>query len=173
MQDSRCGVTLIGMPGAGKSTVGVILSKRMALDFLDSDVSIQVRQGRSLQSILDSEGYLRLRHIEEAVLLDLDPRGRVIATGGSAVYSERAMAHLKGASHAVYLDVPLAELRRRIRDYDTRGIARQPDQSFDDVFAERAALYRRHADITVACAGLDTEDVLERVVAGLAGAQPR
>lgn len=173
MQSSRCGITLIGMPGAGKSTVGVLLSKRLALDFLDSDLAIQVHEGRTLQQILDREGYLRLREIEESVLLGLDPHNRVIATGGSAVYSDRAMRHLKSASHVVYLELPLAQLRRRIHDYDTRGIARRPEQSFEELFEERTTLYHRYADITVACADLRMEQVLESIVTALDGAQPR
>lgn len=167
MTEQRRGITLIGMPGAGKSTVGVLLSKRLGLDFLDTDLAIQVREGRSLQQIVDSEGYLRLREIEEAVLLGIDPHGRVIATGGSAVYSDAAMRHLAAGSTVVFLDVAPEELRRRIRDYDTRGIARRPDQCFDELFAERSRLYRRYAEIRVDCAGLAQEDVLERVVAAL------
>lgn len=155
------------MPGAGKSTVGVLLSKRLALDFLDTDLAIQVREGRSLQEIVDTHGYLRLREIEETVLLDVDPHARVIATGGSAVYSEAAMRHLASGSTVVYLDVAPQELRRRIRDYDTRGIARRPDQSFDELFAERRRLYERYADVRIECASLTQEDVLERVVAAL------
>ena len=112
MAEQRRGVTLIGMPGAGKSTVGVLLSKRLALDFVDSDLAIQVREGRTLQQLIDAEGHLRLREIEAAVLLGIDPLGRVVATGGSAVYSDEAMRHLAAGSTIVYLDVALAELRR-------------------------------------------------------------
>jgi shikimate kinase len=167
MTEQRRGVTLIGMPGAGKSTVGVLLSKRLALDFLDTDLSIQVRERRGLQQIVDGDGYLRLREIEEAVLLDVDPQGRVVATGGSAVYSEAAMRHLAAGSTIVYLEVAPAELRRRMRDYDTRGIARRPGQSFEELYAERTELYRRYADIRIDCTGLAQEDVLERIVAAL------
>lgn len=172
MNNARTGITLIGMPGAGKSTIGVLLSKRLALAFVDTDLSIQVRENRTLQQILDSEGYLGLRAIEEQVLLEFDPHGCVVATGGSAVYSESAMLHLGAASRIVWLDVPLAELRARIRDYDTRGIARRPDQDFDELFAERSALYRRWADEHIRCAGLGMEDVLEQIQ-GVLETQPR
>jgi shikimate kinase len=171
MSATRTGITLIGMPGAGKSTVGVLLSKRMALDFVDSDLVIQVRQHKPLQRVLDDKGYLGLRAIEAEVLLSLDPGGCVIATGGSAVYSAEAMHHLGNHSRIVWLDVPLAELRRRIRDYDTRGIARRPEQSFEELFAERMALYARYAEVHIDCANLSHEDVLERVIAALD--QPR
>ena len=167
MAEQRLGITLIGMPGAGKSTVGVLLSKRLALDFVDSDLAIQVREGRTLQQILDSGGHLRLREIEADVLLGIDPHGRVVATGGSAVYSEAAMHHLAAGSTVVWLDVALAELRRRITDYDTRGIARRPGQGFDELFAERTRLYRRYAEVRIDCAGLGQEQLLERIVAAL------
>lgn len=170
MNATRPGITLIGMPGAGKSTVGVLLSKRLALGFVDTDLLIQTREDKPLQQVLDDEGYLGLRAIEEAVMLSLDPHGLVIATGGSAVYSEAAMRHLSSASVVVWLDVPLAELRRRIRDYDTRGISRRPDQDFEDLFAERQALYSRHSRVRIDAATGSQEDVLERVLAAL---QPR
>ena len=172
MSASASGITLIGMPGAGKSTIGVLLSKRLGLDFVDTDLLIQVREQRTLQQILDSEGFLGLRAIEESVLLALDPHRRVIATGGSVVYSERAMRRFAGASRIVFLDVALTELRGCIRDYDTRGIARRPDQEFSELFDERTALYLRHADLRVDCERLGMEDVLERILVELA-AQPR
>lgn len=164
MSTIRNGVTLIGMPGAGKSTVGVLLSKRLALGFIDSDLLIQVREDKPLQQVLDDEGYLGLRAIEEAVLLTVEPRGNVIATGGSAVYSDAAMRHLAAGSRVVWLDVPLAELRKRIRDYETRGIARRPDQDFSELFAERQALYARYSSIRIDCAQGNQEDALERLL---------
>jgi shikimate kinase len=167
MSSTRRGVTLIGMPGAGKSTIGVLLSKRLVLDFLDTDLLIQLRAGRTLQQIVDQEGHLRLRALEEQVLLDCDPRGRVIATGGSAVYSPAAMRHLGLGSELVFLDVGLEELRRRIDDYDTRGIARRPGQGLVELFNERCELYRRHADIRIDCNGLDSRGVVERLVQAL------
>jgi shikimate kinase len=167
MKPDRDGITLIGMPGAGKSTVGVLLSKRLALDFVDSDLVIQVREGKPLQQVLNDEGYLGLRAIEAEVLLSLDPVGCVIATGGSAVYSPEAMRHLGARSRIVWLDVPLEELRRRIRDYETRGIARRPDQSFEELFAERMALYAKYAEIRIECAQMSQEDALERIIAML------
>lgn len=150
-------IVLIGMPGTGKSTVGLLLAKTLGKDFVDSDILIQVREGKTLQQIMDENDYLHLRQIEEEVLTDIHGNNLVIATGGSAVYSEVAMAHLANNGTIVYLDTPLTVLRQRIRDYDTRGIARRPDQSFEELFAERTALYRRYADITVP-GDLDTPD---------------
>lgn len=150
-------IVLIGMPGTGKSTVGLLLAKTLGKGFVDSDILIQVREGKTLQQIMDENDYLHLRQIEEQVLIDIRGRNLVIATGGSAVYSEVAMEHLANHATIVYLDTPLSVLRQRIRDYDTRGIARRPDQSFEELFAERTALYRRYADITVP-GDLDTPD---------------
>ena len=156
-------VILVGMPGAGKSTLGVLLAKELGLDFLDTDVSIQVHEGRSLQDIMDSEGYMKLREIEEAMLLKTDASGKVISTGGSAVYSDAGMKHLKEQGTVVFLDVTLDELRKRIHNFDTRGIARRPDQSFDELFAERCALYNKYADIHFDCNAKSPAEILEAI----------
>ena len=155
------------MPGSGKSTVGVILAKLTSRSFVDTDVLIQTRQGRSLQDIVDGDGYLSLRAIEEKTLLGLDLRSHVIATGGSAVYSTAAMQHLKADGAIVFLDVNLETLKVRVTDYDTRGLAKRPDQNVDDLFAERSALYRKYADITIACEGLGHEEVCARIIQAL------
>jgi shikimate kinase len=146
---AKSNLVLIGMPGSGKSTIGVILAKRTSHAFIDTDVLIQSVEQRSLQAIVDSEGYMKLREIEARVLQTLNVKNHVISTGGSAVYSDAAMRHLKQDGTTIYLDVALATLRSRITDYETRGIAKRPDQSFDDLFEERARLYRRYADLVV------------------------
>jgi shikimate kinase len=151
------------MPGAGKSTVGVILARMAGCDFVDTDVLIQTAQGRTLQDIVDTDGYAVLRRIEEDILLGLRVRDNVIATGGSAVYSDRAMAHLKADGVVVFLDVDLATLERRVSDFSTRGLAKRPDQSFTDLFNERFALYTEHADITIKCDDLTHEQVCQRI----------
>jgi shikimate kinase len=159
----RRNIVLIGMPGAGKSTVGVILAKHTSRDFVDTDVLIQTSEGRSLQKILDEQGHLALRAIEERILLSLDPIHHVIATGGSAAYSGEAMRHLKKNGIVVFLHVPFAEILERVRDFATRGIARAPDQSFADLFDERYLLYKKYADLTIACEGLDQEQVSQTI----------
>ncbi len=145
----KTNVTLIGMPGAGKSTVGIILAKTMNLGFIDTDILIQINRQQPLQQILDKTGYLNLRQIEEEEILRLNIDHQVIATGGSAVYSPRAMVHLQQISTIVFLDVGLDEICRRIHNFDTRGIACAPEQSFAQLFEERLQLYRRYADITI------------------------
>mgnify|MGYP000512111614 FL=1 len=157
-------VVLIGMPGAGKSTVGILLAKEMGLDFVDTDISIQVREGKTLQQITDQSGYLTLRDIEEQVLLAEKIIGKVVSTGGSAVYSEAGMTHLAQDSVAVFLDVPLAALEARISNFSSRGIARHPGQSFDDLFAERSVLYHRYANICVDCSTLSIDEVLQKTL---------
>lgn len=152
------------MPGAGKSTVGVILAKQTSLHFLDTDVLIQTGQKRTLQDIVDTDGYEVLRQIEEDVLLGLTLHNCVIATGGSAVYSDRAMAHLKSDGIAVFLNVARSVLESRIHDYSTRGLAKRPDQDFDNLFQERSTLYTKYADITINNDNLTHEEVCARII---------
>jgi shikimate kinase len=159
----RPNIVLIGMPGAGKSTVGVILAKYTSRDFVDTDVLIQTSERRPLQEILDREGHMALRAIEERILLSLRLSNHVIATGGSAAYSGKAMQHLKKNGIVVFLHVPFAEIRVRVRDFATRGIARAPDQSFSDLFEERYVLYKKYADITIDCEDLNQEQVSEAI----------
>ncbi len=152
-------IILIGMPGAGKSTIGVILAKQSARDYVDTDVLIQLAEKKSLQQILDEAGYMELRRIEERVLLEFDCRNHIIATGGSAVYSDAAMQHLKANGIAVFLQVELEELKKRLIDMDTRGIAQRPGQSFAELYQERQRLYRRYADLTIDCTHKGQEEI--------------
>lgn len=164
---AKSNIVLIGMPGSGKSTVGVILAKRSSHDFVDTDLVIQSVEQRSLQAILDKEGYMKLREIEERVLQTLNVENHVISTGGSAVYSDAAMQHLKQNGTAIYLDVSLDTLRSRITDYETRGIAKRPDQSFDELFEERTRLYRKYADLVIKGDGMTQDAVCDRIIAEL------
>lgn len=164
MTQTYSNLVLVGMPGAGKSTVGVILAKQTSRDFVDTDLLIQTSQERTLQNIVDTDGYTALRKIEENVLLGLSVKNHVIATGGSAVYSERAMAELKSDGLVIYLDVDLPALLLRINDFRTRGLAKRPDQDFTDLFHERLPLYTRYADLTIKCAGLTQEEVCVKII---------
>ncbi len=164
MAEDLCNIVLIGMPGSGKSTVGVILAKLTGWDFIDTDVIIQAKQGRTLQGIVDKDGYLALRAVEEEAILSLVRRNCIIATGGSAVYSSGAMKHLKSNGFVVFLNVDLTTLKARIHDYDTRGLVKRPDQSIDDLFMERYTLYRKYADVTIDCGGLTHETICERII---------
>jgi shikimate kinase len=143
--------------------VGVILARRLGLDFVDTDVVLQTAEGRRLQDIVDRDGYLALRRAEERVLLSLALRHHVIATGGSAVYSDAAMRHLHAGGRVVFLDVDIATIESRVMDFSTRGLARRPDQTFEELFAERRPLYLRHADMVVACGAHIHEEVAETI----------
>lgn len=157
-------LVLVGMPGAGKSTVGLLLAKELVMEFVDTDLLIQQREGKSLQDIIHDFGYEHLRQIEEEVLLSGDFTNHVIATGGSAVYSEKGMNYLKGAGRVVFLDVPLSELGCRIHNYASRGIACPPEQTLPDLFDEREALYRKYADLTIDCRDKSPYEVVSQII---------
>ncbi len=144
-------VTLIGMPGSGKSTVGVLLAKFLGYGFLDVDLLIQQQQGALLQEILDCRGVAAFLDAEEQAVLGLDCDESVIAPGGSAVCRERAALHLRELGPVVYLRVELEELQRRIQNLSTRGIAMEPGQTLADVMAMRAPLYDKYADLIIDC----------------------
>lgn len=164
MTKTHSNLVLIGMPGSGKSTVGVILAKKTSRDFVDIDVLIQTSQQRTLQDIMDSDGYAVLRKIEEDVIVGLSIQNHVIATGGSAAYSDQAMTHLKSDGILIFLDVDLVTLESRISDFSTRGIAKRLGQSFAELFDERFVLYTKHADIAIKCDGMTQEQVCERII---------
>jgi shikimate kinase len=151
MPSSHCSdtISLIGMPGAGKSTVGVLLAKLSGLRFVDTDLDIQVHAGATLQQIIDRSGHLHLREVEEQVLLQVPLSGAIISTGGSVVYSERIMQRLAEAGPVLYLRARLDTLERRIAAQPLRGIACEAGQGFAEVYAERTPLYQRYADAAV------------------------
>jgi len=155
------------MPGSGKSTIGVILAKLTGRDFIDTDIFIQTASGRTLQDIVDADGHMALRMIEEETLLGITCLRHVIATGGSAVYSRRAMHHLGSNGVIVFLDADIATLESRVKDFGRRGLAKRPDQSFADLFAERVPLYRKYADITVNSSGRTHEEVCVEIMGKL------
>lgn len=144
-------VTLIGMPGSGKSTVGVLLAKLLGYQFLDVDLLIQEREGALLQEILDLRGTAAFLDAEEAAVRTLNCRRTVIAPGGSAICREGAALHLQRLGPVVYLNVPLEELTKRIRNLSTRGIAMEPGQTLADVMAFRDPLYRKYAGLIIDC----------------------
>jgi shikimate kinase len=164
MEENKSNIVLIGMPGSGKSTVGVILAKMTSRNFVDSDVIIQTSQSRSLQDIVNGDGPMALRRIEETVLLNLGCVNHVIATGGSAVYSHSAMQSLKTGGVIVFLNVDLPTLESRIHNFGTRGLAKRADQSLADLFEERFPLYNQYADITIQCNNNTHEEVCTEIL---------
>ena len=146
-------IILIGMPGSGKSTVGVLLAKMLGYSFIDTDLIIQQVEGKMHYEILRDEGAEGFARLENSVCANLQAKRTVIATGGSAVYGEEAMKHLGSIGKVVYLNVSLSELKKRVRNFETRGIMRKDGQSLAEIFAERKHLYEKYADITVNCDG--------------------
>ncbi len=166
-------IVLLGMPGAGKSTVGVLLAKRTARGFVDTDVLIELRERKILQEIIEQSDYRNLRRIEQDVLLKLKLKRHVIATGGSAAYSSEAMRHLKINGVIVFLDVPFQIVERRIHNFDTRGIACPPDMSLARIYEERLPLYRRWADVKLECGAMGHEEVVTDIMRSLDFSQAR
>lgn len=161
-------VTLIGMPGSGKSTVGVLLAKALGYGFLDVDLVIQHREGELLQDIIDEKGVDYFLGREEEAVCSVDCERYVIAPGGSAVLREKGAEHLRSLGPVVYLNVPVEELERRIQNMGSRGIAMKPGQTLADVLAYRAPFYERCADLVIHCDGTQLLDdtvnqVLEQV----------
>lgn len=147
------------MPGVGKSTVGIILAKNLSFGFIDTDVLIQINQQKSLQQILDESDHLNLRAIEEHEIMKLNIKNHVIATGGSAVYSTNAMSHLLNISKVIFLEVSFEEIKKRIHNFKTRGIAKSKGQTFRELYDERQFLYKKYAEITIDCNRSDQEEI--------------
>lgn len=160
-------LVLIGMPGAGKSTVGVLLAKALGMDFVDTDLEIQRIHGRLLQQIIDEDGIESFLKAEEQAVLQGSYSHAVVATGGSVVLSSEAMDHLKKHACVIYLKVALEALQRRISNMATRGIAMSRSQTLKDVYDERVPLYEKYADIIIDCADKDAEGVVESILKAL------
>ena len=162
-------IVLIGMPGVGKSTVGVILAKELGYRFLDTDLLIQEREGIRLKEILERDGVDGFLSIEEEICATLQAERSVIATGGSVVYGEKAMAHFQEIGTIVYLRLPYAQLEKRLGDLRNRGVVLRDGQTLQELYSERTPLYERYADITVEENGLDMEETLTAVRKALSG----
>ena len=148
------------MPGCGKSTVGVILAKTLGMRFVDTDLIIQSNNHDVLWHLIDRYGIKRFEEFEEDALLSVSETGNtVIATGGSAVFCERGMKFLKQTGICIYLDVPCEELKKRLSNIRTRGIAAAKGMTIEDIFAERSPYYEKYADIKIDCSGQHIEDV--------------
>ena len=144
-------IILIGMPGCGKSTLGVVLAKNCSMGFCDTDLIIQQFEKRKLQDIIDSEGIESFLKKEEKYLLSLEGENIVVATGGSAVLSEKAMQHLKKNGVVIYLKTDCHTIVKRIKNSKTRGIAFDKGQTIADIYKIRTPLYEKYADITIDC----------------------
>lgn len=154
-------ITLIGMPGAGKSTIGVVLAKVLGYQFLDSDLLIQKQEKRRLSEIIEEEGYIGFQEVENRVNASIEADKTVIATGGSVVYCEEAMEHLKSIGTVVYLKLSLNALSKRLGNLKGRGVLLREGQTLTDLYDERTPLYERYADIVIDEEGKDLEASLE------------
>lgn len=159
-------IVLVGMPGCGKSTVGVVLAKTLGIGFVDTDLCIQQREKRLLQDIIDKDGLEAFLDKEMETILAQTFENCVIATGGSAVLRDRTMQKLKENGTVVFIDVDAAALSVRLRNIKTRGIAAAPGESIADIAAERLPFYHRYADITVQSSG-SVSQVVEKIIAQL------
>ncbi len=157
-------IILIGMPGCGKSTVGVLLAKSMLYDFLDTDLVIQQKFSMPLCEIINSKGINEFKIIENEILSEIKADNTVIATGGSAVYGNEAMNNLKINAKTVYLKLPVEEIEKRIANIKTRGIVMAEDETLEGLYEQRAPLYEKYADITVDCSSLTAEECVEKII---------
>ncbi len=160
---SNHNIVLIGMPGVGKSTVGVLLAKRLGLSFLDTDIHLQTREGKSLQQLIGELGLDGFCVLEERHMLTISITAHVFATGGSVVYSHKAMDHLRTTGTVIHLDLSPGLLKRRLDDLDARGVVIAAGQSLDSLYHERLPLYLQYADLTLATDGLTPDQIVSKL----------
>lgn len=163
----KTNVVLIGMPGVGKSTAGVILAKVLNYDFLDSDLVIQKKMGQRLKDIIRCQGVDGFNAIENQVNSEIRVENTVIATGGSAVYGKEAMAHFREIGVIVYLKISYEGVDRRLGDLEQRGVVHRQGQTLWDLYCERCALYEQYADVTVKLDGKSVAETVEAILAAL------
>ncbi|MBT4484034.1 MAG: shikimate kinase [Candidatus Latescibacteria bacterium] len=161
---TRKNIVLTGMPGSGKSTIGVILAKELCMDFVDTDELIQSREGMTLQEIIDTTGQEAFVELEKKYIMELDVAGTVIAPGGSVVLYEDAISSLKQSGTVVFLHVPIDIITPRINLLD-RGTVRNPGETLDDVWRYRKPLYRKYADVIIDCGRMEQMEIVLRIIA--------
>ncbi|RKW51650.1 MAG: shikimate kinase [Lachnospiraceae bacterium] len=145
----KTNITLIGMPASGKSSVGVVLAKRLGKKFVDTDIVIQEKYGKLLKELIEEHGDDGFREIEDEVNATIDVSNSIISPGGSVVYGERAMKHLKEISVVIYLELSYTAIKSRLGDLRERGITLKDGQTLKDLYLERTPLYKKYADITI------------------------
>lgn len=160
---NRNNIVLIGMPGAGKSTVGVVLAKKLGFSFLDSDLVIQSREGKLLHEIIEEQGVEKFWTVEEEANISIDVRCTVIATGGSVIYGGRAMEHLRKIGVIVYLKLSCEEIARRLGDLNERGVTLRKGQNLEMLYEERIPIYEKYADVTIECEHLSIREIVEKI----------
>ncbi|QUH29286.1 shikimate kinase [Vallitalea guaymasensis] len=156
-------MVLIGMPGAGKSTIGVVLAKTLGFTFIDSDLVIQKRENRLLQEIIDDIGMERFLDVEKEAVLSIDVSKSIIATGGSVIFRNETMKHLKKLGDIIYLKVSYEEIERRVNNITTRGIAMAKGHTLKDVYDQRVELYEKYANIVIDCDDKNLEEIVKDI----------
>ena len=156
-------IVLIGMPGCGKSTIGVVLAKVLGYRFLDADLLIQEQEDRRLSQIIEEEGVQGFDRIENQVNASIRAERTVIATGGSVVYGREAMEHLGAIGTILYIKLPYEEIQKRLGDLNERGITIKDGQTLLDLYRERVPLYEKYAHLTVETDGLELRDSVKRI----------
>ena len=164
MKNNKTNIVLIGMPASGKSTVGVILAKVLGMDFIDTDLVIQQRENSLLCEIINDRGVDSFLRCEEEALLSIDTDNTVIATGGSAVYSERGMKHLSEDGTIIYLKVEKDKLFDRLHEIKERGVVLRDGESLDEMYEERIVLYEKFADIVIDEGDSSIEETVRRII---------
>jgi shikimate kinase len=163
LDKKKINISLIGMPGAGKTTIAKLLAAQLSLEFIDSDHLIEKINNQSIQDILESEGHAELRLKEEEVILSCSLNNTILATGGSAVYSDKAMSYLNNHSMVIYLDIPISSVMQRVGDYSNRGFAEPSGKSPEDVFNQRTVLYKKWCHLTID-GTFDVDTVAENII---------
>ena len=157
-------IVLIGMPGCGKSTVGVLLAKAVGKAFIDTDVVLQAKEGNKLQPIIEEIGIDAFLAKEQEAILSLDCDHTVIATGGSVVYGADAMKHLHKKGIVVYIKLPYSVIKKRLSNLATRGVTLKAGQTLFDLYSERIPLYESSADVICEAEGYEIEETVERII---------
>ena len=161
-------IIFIGMPAAGKSTIGVIAAKRLGYRFIDADILIQEKEGKLLREIIAEKGIEGFLEIEDRVNAEIDTENSVIAPGGSVVYCENAMKHYKEIGKVVYLKASYETISRRLNNVRNRGVILKNGQTLQELYDERTALFEKYADVTICEDGLRLEDTIQKVLDELA-----
>lgn len=157
-------IILIGMPGAGKSTVGIVLAKALGYKFIDTDLVIQEDQGMVLQNIIEKYGNKGFNTIENNIISSIKTDKSVIATGGSAVYGTEAMNNLKSSGNILYLELPFNEIKKRLGNLEKRGVSIEKGQTLKTLYNERIPLYEKYSDLTIHCHKLQIREIINTII---------
>lgn len=164
MKSIKENIVLIGMPGVGKSTVGVVLAKKLGFRFLDSDIVIQEQEGKLLHELIKENGIEGFWKIEEKINNSIEAHNTIIATGGSAIYGAKAMEHFQKTASIIYLKLSLDSIAKRLGDLNERGVTLKEGQTLPDLYDERIPLYEKYADITINCEYKMIRDIVAEII---------